>query len=233
MLSILFLISIVLFKEEISTRSKSMKKLISPLVLVIFLATACAAPPAENAPAVSPPEPTAPPPTEPPSPTTPPTEETASPETALVELTSPEFNEGGMIPDKFGCKGAEVSPTLNWTEPPAGTQSFAFIMDDPNAPMGTWVHWVLYNIPADTRSLPENVPGDPTLADGSMHGENSWPRTEYGGPCPPVRTHSYFFKLYALDIMLTADPGLTKEELLSLMEGHILQEVHLTGRYGP
>ena len=201
-----------------------MKKLVITLVLVVVFAAACASPPAENTLATSPP-----------TVEVQPTDGSPTPaeEIALMELTSPEFNEGGMIPDKFGCKGEEVSPTLNWTEPPAGTQSFALIMDDPNAPMGTWVHWVLYNIPADTRSLPENVPGDPTLADGSMQGENSWPRTGYGGPCPPVRTHNYFFKLYALDIMFTADPGLTKAELLNLMEGHILEEIHLTGRYSP
>jgi Raf kinase inhibitor-like YbhB/YbcL family protein len=210
-----------------------MKKFITALVLVVGFLQACASPPAENAPATSPPMVETKPTEEQPLPPPPPTEETAPPETDLMKLTSPEFEEGRMMPDKFGCKGAGVSPPLNWTEPPTGTQSFALIMDDPDAPYGTWVHWVLYNIPADSRSLPENVPGDLTLADGSMHGKNSWPslNTKYGSPCPPSGQHRYVFKLYALDIMLTADPGLTKEELLNLMEGHSLAEVQLMGRY--
>ena len=118
------------------------------------------------------------------------TEEPSSiPEPGPLTLTSPEFIEGEPIPAKFSCDSENVSPFLEWTEPPTGAQSFALIMDDPDAPGGVWVHWVLYNIPAEARSLPENVPGDSTLEDGSMHGKNSWGITEYGGPCPPGGTH--------------------------------------------
>jgi len=177
-------------------------------------------------------EPTEPPvePTAEPEPIEEPTEE-AEPEPVPFALTSPEFEEGLPIPTKFSCDGQNVSPQLDWTDPPEGTQSFALILDDPDAPGGVWVHWVLYNIPAGTRSLPENVPAGGTLADGSMQGSNSWPRTEYGGPCPPGGTHRYFFKLYALDIMLDAQPGLEDQQLLDLMEGHVLGEVQLMGTY--
>ena len=104
-------------------------------------------------------------------------------------------------------------------------------MDDPDAPGGVWVHWVLYNIPAEARSLPENVPGDSTLEDGSMHGKNSWYKTEYGGPCPPSGTHRFVFKLFALDIVLDVEPGLTDIELIDMMEGHILAEAELMGTF--
>ncbi len=153
------------------------------------------------------------------------------PEPGPLTLTSPEFVEGEGIPAKFSCDSDNVSPTLDWTEPPTGTQSFALIMDDPDTPVGLWVHWVVYNIPAEARSLPENVPGDSTLADGSMHGKNTWDRMNYGGACPPGGTHRYFFKLYALDIVLEAEPGLTSAQLISMMEGHILAEPELMGTY--
>ncbi|NOY98742.1 MAG: YbhB/YbcL family Raf kinase inhibitor-like protein [Chloroflexi bacterium] len=147
------------------------------------------------------------------------------------ELTSSAFAPGESIPEVYSCDGDDISPPLAWGDPPEGTQSFALITDDPDAPGGTWVHWVLYNIPAGARSLPENIPLDPQLADGSLQGKNSWHRLGYGGPCPPSGTHRYFFKLYALD----ASPGLTagaaKEELLQAMDGHILAQAELMGTY--
>jgi hypothetical protein len=120
---------------------------------------------------------------------------------------------------------------LAWNDPPAGAASLALIVDDPDAPGGVWVHWVLYNIPAEARGLPEGVPAQDELPDGSRHGVNSWGRRDYGGPCPPSGTHRYFFKLYALDTMLDLPAGATKEELLAAMQGHILGEAELMGTY--
>jgi len=105
------------------------------------------------------------------------------------------------------------------------------IFDDPDAPGGTWVHWVLFNLPAEARSLPANVPPDPTLANGEVHGSNSWGSIGYGGPCPPDGEHRYFFKLYALDILLEPEEGATKEQLLEAMENHIVAETELMGTY--
>jgi hypothetical protein len=147
------------------------------------------------------------------------------------ELTSPVFAPGESIPRKYTCDGDDVSPPLEWGDPPQGTQSFALIADDPDAPMGTWVHWVLYDLPAGTRALPESVPADPQLAGGGRHGENSWPRLGYGGPCPPSGTHRYFFKLYALDTMLDLESGATKRQVLQAIEGHVLAQAELMGTY--
>lgn len=146
-----------------------------------------------------------------------------------IELTSPAFAQGGSIPERYSCKGEDVSPALAWDEPPAGTQSFALIVDDPDAPVGTWDHWVLFNIPASARGLPESFPSDATLPDGSMSGNNSWGRTGYGGPCPPSGTHRYFFKLYALDETLAINAGADKGELEKAMVGHILAQGELMG----
>lgn len=148
-----------------------------------------------------------------------------------MQLISSAFKNGEPVPTRYTCDGMDVSVPLSWTDPPVGTESFALIMDDPDAPMGTWVHWVLYNIPAGTRELPEGVKPDATLADGSRHGQNSWKRLGYGGPCPPRGTHRYFFKLYALDTVLDLAPGATKETLLKAMAGHILAQVELMGTY--
>lgn len=146
-------------------------------------------------------------------------------------LTSSVFAQGEPIPSKYSCDGDDISPPLQWSEPPAGTQSLALIADDPDAPVGTWVHWVLFNLPAASRGLPEAVPTDQELADGSRHGQNSWRRSGYGGPCPPGGTHRYFFKLYALDTTLDLAAGASKEQLLGAMEGHILAETELMGVY--
>ncbi|GAB4338859.1 MAG: YbhB/YbcL family Raf kinase inhibitor-like protein [Calditrichia bacterium] len=146
-------------------------------------------------------------------------------------LTSPAFQEGGSIPSLYTCDGKDISPALKWENPPEGTVAYALICDDPDAPVGTWVHWVIYNIPGNYRELPEAMPTDARLKEGILHGKNSWNRFGYGGPCPPGGTHRYFFKLYALDSPLQAKEGLTKEKLLELMKGHILGECQLMGRY--
>ncbi|MBN1878036.1 MAG: YbhB/YbcL family Raf kinase inhibitor-like protein [Anaerolineae bacterium] len=152
-------------------------------------------------------------------------------QTTALSLSSPAFVHEGTIPARYTCDGDDISPALIWDEPPAGTQRLALIVDDPDAPVGTWVHWVLYNIPSDTRELPEAFPSDAELPDGSVNGKNGWGDTGYGGPCPPSGTHRYYFKLYALDTMLDLEPGATKAQLLKAMEGHVLGEDALMGTY--
>lgn len=147
------------------------------------------------------------------------------------ELTSTAFTQGKPIPAKYTCDGQNISPPLQWHMPPQNARSFALIMDDPDAPGGTWVHWVLYNLPATAHALAEGFPAQASLADGSRNGTNSWPRLGYGGPCPPGGTHHYFFKLYALDRMIELAPGAAKEQLLSAMQGHILGQAELMGTY--
>lgn len=147
------------------------------------------------------------------------------------ELTSTAFAQGDPIPAKYTCDGQDISPPLGWSDPPEGTRSFALINDDPDAPVGTWDHWVLYNLPSEARSLPEAVSSDAELPDGSRNGQNSWRRLGYGGPCPPSGTHRYFFKLYALDTALGLDPGAGKQQVLTAMEGHILGQAELMGVY--
>ncbi len=149
-----------------------------------------------------------------------------------LKLTSTAFTPGGSIPKKFTCDGPDVSPALAWTDAPAGTQSLSLIMDDPDAPAGTWVHWVLYDLPANTRELPEGVPKDNQLSNGARQGRNDFGRIGYGGPCPPPGpAHRYFFKLYALDAKTSLKAGATKAELERAMKGHILAQAELIGRY--
>jgi Raf kinase inhibitor-like YbhB/YbcL family protein len=143
-----------------------------------------------------------------------------------LELTSDAFANGQSIPAKYACTGRNISPALAWNEPPSSTQSFVLIMDDPDAPAGTWAHWVLFNIPTNTRSLQENID-----TSAMSVGKNSWGDLGYGGPCPPSGTHRYFFKLYALDSTLSLSPGSTKEQLLKAMEGHILAQGELMGTF--
>ncbi|MEN8236047.1 MAG: YbhB/YbcL family Raf kinase inhibitor-like protein [Pseudomonadota bacterium] len=143
-------------------------------------------------------------------------------------LRSPAFEHNGFIPEVFTCDGGDRSPALHWQDIPAGTKSLALIMDDPDAPMGTWDHWILFNIPPNTTGLLEGVSKLPA---GVQEGTNSWNKTGYGGPCPPDKEHRYFFKLYALDIMLKLVDGVTKQELEQTMEGHIIGETELLGRY--
>ena len=149
----------------------------------------------------------------------------------VFELTSSAFVAGESIPRKYTCDGDDVSPPLGWSDPPAGTQSLALVCDDPDAPVGTWIHWVLYDLPAETRGLPEAVPSDADLAGGGRSGENSWRRLGYGGPCPPSGTHRYFFKLYALDTTLDLSAGASKKQVLKAMEGHVLAQAELMGTY--
>ena len=149
----------------------------------------------------------------------------------VIRITSPAFDEGGMIPKKHTCDGDDVSPALNWEGVPDGAKSLALICDDPDAPMGTWVHWVLYNIPPDTTGLPEGVPSDATLDNGAKHGITDFGRHGYGGPCPPSGTHRYFFKLYALDTLLELSGKVDRATLETAMKEHILDSGELMGRY--
>ncbi len=148
-----------------------------------------------------------------------------------IQLISEAFSEGAMIPTRYTCDGEDVSPPLSWTELPPETGSFALICEDPDAPVGTWDHWVLFNIPASATGLPEAVSATATLDDGSVHGNNSWGRLGYGGPCPPGGTHRYIFSLFALNIKLDLKSGATKSGLLKAMEGHILARTRLMGKY--
>ena len=147
------------------------------------------------------------------------------------QLTSTVFTQGNPVPADYTCIGRNVSPPLAWSAPPAGTRSFALILDDPDAPGGTFTHWVLYNLPASAAALPENVPASPQLADGSLQGKNSAGRSGYTGPCPPSGTHRYFFKLYALDGPLALQAGANAAGLLQAMQGHILGSTELMGTY--
>jgi len=148
-----------------------------------------------------------------------------------IIVSSTAFKEGEAIPKKYTCDGENISPPLEWSDIPKGTKSIALIADDPDAPRGTWVHWVLFNIPADVNGLPENVPPRSTLKNGARHGINDSRKLGYDGPCPPGGTHRYFFKLYALGVVLSLETGATKVQLLKAMEGHILGEGQLMGKY--
>jgi hypothetical protein len=148
-----------------------------------------------------------------------------------MEITSTAFANDGMIPRRFTCDGEDISPPLSWKGVPPGAKSLALIADDPDAPRKTWVHWVVYNLPAASGGLPENVPPERTIAGGGRQGTSDFGRVGYGGPCPPSGTHRYFFKLYALDAELGLAPGAAKEELLQAMAGHELAEAQLMGRY--
>lgn len=149
-----------------------------------------------------------------------------------LKLTSPAFAEGQPIPAKYTGDGPDVSPPLQWSGVPAGAKSLALICDDPDAPVGTWVHWVLYGLPASATELPENVPPQETLPSGARQGVNDFGRVGYGGPAPPPgKPHRYYFKLYALDTELNLKPKATKQELLRAMQGHILAEGQLMGTY--
>jgi len=148
-----------------------------------------------------------------------------------IKITSSAFADGGLIPAKYTCDGADVSPPLQWDVVPEGAKSIAFICDDPDAPMGTWVHWVLFNLPAQAKDLAENIPPDKTLPDGAKQGTNDFRRIGYGGPCPPSGTHRYFFKIYAIDTELDLEAGASKRQLLKAMDGHILAQGQLIGKY--
>lgn len=148
-----------------------------------------------------------------------------------LTITSTAFTEGGMIPSKYTCDGPDISPPLAWSGVPKEAKSLALICDDPDAPVGTWVHWVIYNLPPDTSGLPEKVPPDSALPSGARQGVNDFRKVGYGGPCPPGGTHRYFFKLYVLDTALNLPGRVTKADLLKAMEKHILAEAQLMGKY--
>jgi Raf kinase inhibitor-like YbhB/YbcL family protein len=153
--------------------------------------------------------------------------------TMALQMASPVFAARETIPKKFTCDGPDVSPKLTWNEPPSNTQSFALIMDDPDAPVGTWVHWVLYDLPAETRELAEGVAKQEQLSNGARQGRNDFGKIGYGGPCPPPgKPHRYFFKLYALDAKLSLKAGATKADVERAMKGHVLAQAELMGRYG-
>jgi Raf kinase inhibitor-like YbhB/YbcL family protein len=159
---------------------------------------------------------------------------TRPPETSplSLELLSPDFSPGGTIPKPLTCDGGDLSPALHWNSPPSTTQSFALIADDPDAPVGIWVHWVIFDLPANLRSLPQNFPKTEQSADGSRQGTNDFGKIGYGGPCPPSgKVHRYFFKLYALDTKLNLGAGATKKDVERAMQGHILARGEYMGRY--
>ncbi len=149
----------------------------------------------------------------------------------VIKVLSSAFQEGGMIPADYTCDGRNISPPLSWSGIPEKVVTLALICDDPDAPVGTWVHWVLYNLPASVKELPAGIPPEGKPTSGAVQGKNDFRKPGYGGPCPPGGTHRYYFKLYALDKALDLKPGATKKELLKAMEGHILAEGQLMGRY--
>jgi len=153
-------------------------------------------------------------------------------EEMTVTLSSPAFQQGGKIPGKYTCEGQDISPELTWSEPPAGTQSLALIVDDPDAPGGVFTHWVLFNIPAESLGLPEAVPNQAQLTSGSLQGKNDFGKIGYGGPCPPPGgAHRYQFTLYALDQYLDLKGGVAKKQVVNTIQGHVLAQGELTATY--
>lgn len=149
--------------------------------------------------------------------------------TNRIEVRSTAFGAGADIPTRYTCEGEDVSPPLSWEPGPAQTASYALIVDDPDAPGGTWVHWVAWNLPRP--ELPEDVARDARLPDGTCQGKNSWSRVGYGGPCPPSGTHRYVFQVYALDRELELAASTDEAGLSAAMRGHVLAEGQLVGTY--
>jgi Raf kinase inhibitor-like YbhB/YbcL family protein len=151
---------------------------------------------------------------------------------ADISVTSPAFQEGKDIPAKYTCDGPNISPPLDWeTAASNEIRSFALVCDDPDAPRTAWVHWVVCDLPADTRSLRENIPTSQTLSGGAKQGMSDFGSIGYGGPCPPNGAHRYLFKVFALDKALNLKPGFTKAELVKEMEGHVVAQGQLMGKY--
>jgi Raf kinase inhibitor-like YbhB/YbcL family protein len=148
-----------------------------------------------------------------------------------LHLESPAFRNSQMIPVRCTCDGEDRSPELVWSGAPPATASFAIVCDDPDAPRGDWVHWVLFDLPPEATRVPEGVPPSAHPPAGGVHGKNSWGRLGYGGPCPPSGTHRYFFTLYALDRRLGLHPGAAKLDVLAAGQGHVLDTAELMGRY--
>ncbi|MGH1487294.1 MAG: YbhB/YbcL family Raf kinase inhibitor-like protein [Cellvibrionaceae bacterium] len=149
-----------------------------------------------------------------------------------LTLTSSAFEHKGELPKKYSCNGDDISPPLTISGAPEGTQSFVLIMDDPDAPDGTWIHWVVYNLPGTTTEIPENAPTQHTWDDGTMQGRNSWSEAKYGGACPPDGQHRYFFKLYALDTVLDLKKKRSLRKVKKAMKKHIIAETKLMAKYG-
>ena len=148
------------------------------------------------------------------------------------EMSSSAFQEGKSIPQQYTGDGRNISPPLRWGDPPAGTRSLALICEDPDAPRGTFTHWVAFNLPAESRELAEGVPGEETLPNGTTQGTNDFGKVGYGGPKPPPgKPHHYFFKLYALDQPVELRPGATKAQLLAAVKGHVLGEAQFMGTF--
>jgi Raf kinase inhibitor-like YbhB/YbcL family protein len=189
------------------------KTILIALVLIGLLASSCARPstPVSNQPNSTPGT----------------TRKAATPQ---IQVTSTAFKEGEAIPRQFTCQGINISPPLEWTPTPQA-KTIAIIANDPDAPAGEWTHWLVYNLPAATMGLIENMPAEEKVAGGAMQGKNDFGKTAYGGPCPPKGTHRYFFKVYALDTELALKPGATKDQLLQAMEGHILAQGQLMGTF--
>jgi Raf kinase inhibitor-like YbhB/YbcL family protein len=151
--------------------------------------------------------------------------------TCEMKVASPAFDPGGTIPSKYTCDGDDISPPIEWSDLPAGTQSVALVCDDPDAPRGTFVHWVLFNVPSNVTRLPEHVATTRELPDGSRQGKNDFGKVGYGGPCPPSGTHRYRFTLYALDRTLELASGSTGAELETATKNHVLATAQVTGSY--
>ena len=148
-----------------------------------------------------------------------------------ITLMSTAFKDGEMIPSKYTCDGVNVSPQLSWSGVPSNAETVALILDDPDAPEKTWVHWVIYDLPTSTNSLPENVPKEEKSIAGGKQGINDFKKIGYGGPCPPSGTHRYYFKIYALDAATSLTPGATRDQLSKAMEGHVVAQGQLLGKY--
>lgn len=148
-----------------------------------------------------------------------------------LAIESPAFPEGGSIPRPYTCDGRDVSPPLAWTGVPTGTKSLALVCDDPDAPAGVWVHWVIFNLSPSATGLPEAVPPRAEVDGGGVQGTNDFRRIGYGGPCPPSGTHRYVFTLYALDAEVPLSASATKAQLLAATKGRVLAEATLTGTY--
>jgi Raf kinase inhibitor-like YbhB/YbcL family protein len=148
-----------------------------------------------------------------------------------MKLTSNAFVDNSLIPLKYTCDGANISPPLSWDEIPPNTQSLVLIVDDPDAPGKTFVHWVVYDIPPTVKQFPEHIPSSKTLPNGGIQGKNDFGKLGYGGACPPSGTHRYFFHLYALDKKLNLEPGMSKNQILTAMKDHVLAKTELMGKY--
>lgn len=147
-------------------------------------------------------------------------------------IESPAFKDGEIIPEKYTCDGEDISPPIKWKDVPPSTKSIAIICEDPDAPLMTWIHWIIYNIPPEIGELKENIPKKEEVEGGIKQGKNSWRKFGYNGPCPPgKKQHRYYFKAYALDIKIDSEKPLNKKSLTKFMESHVLEKAELMGKY--